>query len=64
MSRQAIFIAAVVLAVVSFLHLMRVFYPVPIVIASTSIPVWLSAVIFVVAGCISAFLFRAARKLK
>ena len=64
MGRKAVFIAGVLFGLMALLHLWRLFYPFAVNIGSFSAPVWLSAILYVIGGCISAYLFRACRNLK
>lgn len=63
MTKKATLLSALVLAVVSFLHLLRVMNPVPIIIGDYEVPVWVSGLVFVFAGFLSVYLFSAVRRL-
>ena len=55
-------LAAVLLAVVSLAHLLRVIFGVPVTVADRIIPMWVSGVAFVVAGGLAIMLWRGARR--
>ena len=50
--------ATVLLAIVSLAHLARLLLGVPVTVADTLIPLWVSAVAFVVAGGVAFMLWR------
>ena len=55
-------IAAVVLALVALLHLLRLFYGWQVTFAGWVVPLWLSVVGLIVAGGLSALVWREARR--
>lgn len=59
MKNKALFVTGSIFALLALTHLMRLFYPFQIVIGSFSIPVWLSAFLFVIVGVFSAWIFYA-----
>jgi hypothetical protein len=52
--------AAMLLAVVSLAHLMRILFAVRVTVADSVIPMWVSGVAFVVAGGLAIMLWRGA----
>lgn len=60
--RPATMGAAVLLAVVSLAHLMRMLFGLRVTVADHAIPMWLSGVAFLVAGGLSIMLWRGAGK--
>ena len=54
--------AAILLAVVSLAHLMRILFGVGITVADAYVPMWVSGVAFVVAGFLAVMLWRGARR--
>jgi hypothetical protein len=61
MTNKAIVIAAYLFGVGALIHLARLFYPFEIIIAGIIIPIWFSSILFIFAGALSAWLFRAMR---
>jgi Mn2+/Fe2+ NRAMP family transporter len=59
--KPASLVAAVVLDVVAFAHLLRLIFHTPIMIGDTSVPMWMSVVGFIVATGLSILVFREAR---
>lgn len=59
---SALFVAGVIFAIVALIHLLRLFYPFALIIGTFAVPVWFNAVAFVIAGFLSALMFRASRK--
>ena len=51
-------IAAVMLAAVSLAHLLRLIFGVRVTVADSIVPMWASAVAFVVAGAVAFMLWR------
>lgn len=62
MMKHANLIAAVLLAIVSLAHLLRLIYGLQVTVADRFIPMWVSAVAFVVAGGLAFMLWRGARR--
>jgi len=62
-TKRVTFFAALLLGVIALLHMLRIFNPIPIIIGVVEIPIWISAIVFVVSGTLSCYLFNAARKL-
>lgn len=60
--KPANLMAAVLLAVVSLAHLLRLIFGVQVTVADRFIPMWASAVAFVVAGGVAFMLWRGARR--
>ncbi len=54
--------AAVLLAAVSLAHGLRLIFGVRVTVADRFVPMWLSAVAFVVAGGLAVMLWRSARR--
>jgi predicted RNA-binding protein len=63
MSKKFVCVTAIIMAVIAELHMLRVFFPIPIVIGALSLPLWASVLVYIGAGTISAYLFRAWVKL-
>ena len=55
-------LAAILLAVVSLAHLLRLIFGVQVTVADRFIPMWVSAVAFLVAGGVAIILWREARR--
>ena len=55
-------LAAVLLAVVSLAHLLRLILGIQVTVADRLIPMWVSAVAFVVAGGVAFMLWRGGRR--
>ena len=55
-------LASVLLAVVSLAHLLRLIFGVPVTVADRIIPMWVSAVAFVLAGGMAVMLWRSGRQ--
>ncbi len=53
--------ATVLLACVSLAHLLRLIFRIQVTVADRFIPIWVSAVAFVVAGGVAVMLWRARR---
>jgi hypothetical protein len=60
MVKPATHVASVLLAVVSLAHLLRVVFGTQVTVADAVIPMWVSAVAFVVAGGVAFLLWREA----
>jgi len=60
--RPSNFMAAVLLAVVALAHLLRLIFGLQVTVADRIIPLWVSAVAFVVAGGMAITLWRGARR--
>jgi hypothetical protein len=59
MSRNlAVNFAAILFAVVSIAHLLRIVFDVPVTVADESIPMWVSVIGVVVPGMLAWLLFR------
>ncbi|OLD64000.1 MAG: hypothetical protein AUI47_07720 [Acidobacteria bacterium 13_1_40CM_2_68_5] len=59
--RSANLTAAVLLACVSLAHLLRLIFRVQVTVADRFIPMWVSAVAFLVAGGVAVMLWRGRR---
>ncbi len=59
MKNSAVLISAIVFGIVGLIHFARLFCPYTVVIGTAAIPVWVSGIVFIVAGMLSGFLFRA-----
>jgi uncharacterized membrane protein len=60
--RSSNFMASVLLAVVALAHLLRLIFGLQVTVADRLIPMWVSAVAFVVAGGMAIALWRGARR--
>jgi hypothetical protein len=60
--KSANFMATILLAGVSLAHLLRLIFGVPVTVADWLVPMWVSAVAFVVAGTLAFMLWRAGRQ--
>jgi len=60
--KPANLMASVLLSAVSLAHLLRLLFGVPVTVADRLVPLWVSAVAFVVAGSMAILLFRAGRR--
>jgi uncharacterized membrane protein len=60
--KSANFMAAVLLAAVSLAHLLRLVFGIPVTVADRFVPMWVSAVAFVVAGSMAFLLWRSGRQ--
>jgi len=56
------FMASMLLAVVALAHLLRLIFGLQVTVADRIIPMWVSAVAFVVAGGMAIALWRGARR--
>jgi len=56
--RPTNFAASVLLAIVSLAHLLRLIFGIQVTVADRYIPMWVSAVAFVVAGSLAVLLWR------
>ena len=59
--KPASLLAAIVLDVVAFAHLLRLIFHTKIMIGDTAVPMWVSVVGFIVATGLSILVFREAR---
>ena len=62
MKSGAVVISALLLGFIALAHLERIFFPYPIMFGNLSIPLWGSAIAFIVAGSLSGFLFGSLNK--
>ncbi len=60
--KPAALIATVILALVALAHLLRIILRVEVTAGGTSIPMWLSGVVFVLAGGVAIMLWREGRR--
>lgn len=58
--KPASFVAAILLGIVSILHILRLVFHTDVIIGGTSIPTWVSVVGCVAAGALSILVFREA----
>ncbi len=54
-------LAALLFAVVSFAHLLRIAFDVPVTVGDVAIPMWVSGVAFLVPGVLAWLLFKNSR---
>lgn len=59
MKNKALTVAGVLFLIFALVHLMRLFYPFPVTINNYSIPIWISGLVFIIAGLISSLMFYA-----
>ena len=61
-TKPATHLASILLAAVSLAHLLRMLVGVQVTVADRLIPLWMSGVVFVVAGGLAIILWREGRK--
>lgn len=59
MKNQALFAAGMVFVFFALIHLMRVFFPFPVIIGSFSVPIWMSGIVFVLIGAFASWILYA-----
>lgn len=60
MKSLALIVAGIVFAIVTALHLYRLYYQLPVTIDGTEVPLWWNGVGALVAGLLSAWMFSSA----
>ena len=60
--KPATHLASILLAAISLAHLFRILLGIQVTVADTLIPLWMSAVAFVVAGGLAIMLWREAQR--
>lgn len=58
----ALHVAGTIFAIVALVHLLRLFYPFALIVGTYSVPAWINGLAFVVAGTLSALMFRVSKK--
>lgn len=58
--KAPLIVAGIVFAIVAILHLLRLYYAVPILVGNTPIPLWVNGIGLIVAGLLSFWMFTAA----
>lgn len=61
MKRYPLITAGIIFAIVALIHLARLYYHFPIIIGNTLVPSWVNVIAFLVTGCLSLWMFYAAK---
>lgn len=59
MKNCALAVAGTIFGLVALIHLIRLFYHFPIIVGGSPMPLWVNVIGFLVAGGLSAWMFRA-----
>ncbi|MEX1013437.1 MAG: hypothetical protein WDZ27_07055 [Waddliaceae bacterium] len=52
------FFAGIILLTIALFHLLRLFFPIQFSIEGFEVPIWISLIVFLITGTLSAFLFQ------